>query len=100
MSEIEKGYYSLHPEFNPAHRTVKIYNWIVNQIKEESHPVCFQTIFSKIQHDFTGNIKNINNINNIKNTNNINKDEPPSKEQTIEGLKSLLAERLIVSNTN
>jgi len=88
MSEIEKGFYSLHPEFNPAHRTVKIYNWIVNQIKEESHPVCFQTIFSKIQHDFTSNIKNIN------------KDEPPSKEQTIEGLKSLLAERLIVSNTN
>jgi hypothetical protein len=85
MIEIEKNCYSLHPQFNPAHRSVKVYNWIVNQIKEESHPVCFDVIFSKIQHDFE---------------NSINQEKPPSKEQTVEGIKNLLSENLIIVDTN
>jgi hypothetical protein len=81
MDNLDKSSYTLHSNFNSAHKTVRQYNWIVNEIKEESHPVAFDSIVSKVQSAFA-----------------IKPDNPeiPTREQILEGIQMLLADELIV----
>ena len=88
MAEIEAGSYLLHKEFNSAHKTVRQYNWIVNEIKECVGPVPFDVIVAKVQSAFA-----------IKPDNDLN---IPTRDQVVEGLAALLNDGLIVrsSDTN
>lgn len=80
MADIETGCYRLHSNFNSAHKTVRHYNWVVNEIKDASHPVSFDEIVTKAQAAFA-----------IKPEN----PEIPTKEQVFEGLQALLDDGLI-----
>lgn len=80
MDNLDKSSYALHCKFNSAHKTVRQYNWIVNEIKEESHPVAFDSIVSKVQSAFS-----------IKPDNS----EIPTREQILEGIRALLNDELV-----
>jgi hypothetical protein len=80
MVSIEVGFYKLHEQFNSAHKTVRQYNWVVNEIKDASQPVSFEDIVVKAQAAFA-----------------IKPDNPdiPTKDQVFEGIKCLLDDGLI-----
>lgn len=84
MVSVEDASYELHDLYNSAHKTVRQYNWIINEIKDVSHPVSFEEIVSKVQAAFA-----------------IKPDNPeiPTREQVTEGIQALLSDNLITQAT-